>query len=163
MKRVALALLLATTGCAATLVPSRDRLHVELRYVNKTLQLRQSLVVAPFFRDDARRLLLQQFNRARAQLEQTASVRSLDPHQQRAWSLLTSSRIHTALDIHQETPAVRERYGPTLFGQAMLAARRIVEQGGRFVSVFWDPFGPFGGSVWDTHANHFPRLKNYLP
>ncbi|HND52562.1 MAG TPA: DUF1501 domain-containing protein [Pirellulaceae bacterium] len=111
---------------------------------------------------DARRLLLQQFNRARAQLEQTATVRSLDPHQQRAWSLLTSSRIHTALDIHQESPAVRERYGPTLFGQALLAARRIVEQGGRFVSVFWDPFGPFGGSVWDTHANHFPRLKNYL-
>ena len=32
----------------------------------------------------------------------------------------------------------------------------------QFVSVFWDPFEPFGGSCWDTHANHFPRLKDYL-
>ena len=32
----------------------------------------------------------------------------------------------------------------------------------RFVSVFWDPFGPHGASVWDTHSNHFPRLRNYL-
>ena len=50
----------------------------------------------------------------------------------------------------------------TLFGQSCLAARRLVEAGARFVSVFWDPFGPHGASVWDTHSNHFPRLKNYL-
>jgi arylsulfatase A-like enzyme len=58
--------------------------------------------------------------------------------------------------------ALREAYGMTLFGQACLAARRLVEAGTRFVSVFWDPFEPFGGSCWDTHANHFPRLKQYL-
>lgn len=50
----------------------------------------------------------------------------------------------------------------TLFGQSCLAARRLVEAGAKFVSVFWDPFGPHGASVWDTHSNHFPRLKNYL-
>ena len=50
----------------------------------------------------------------------------------------------------------------TLFGQFCLAARRLVEAGARFVTVFWDPFGPHGASVWDTHSNHFPRLKNYL-
>lgn len=50
----------------------------------------------------------------------------------------------------------------TLFGQSCLAARRLVEAGARFVTVFWDPFGPHGASVWDTHSNHFPRLKNYL-
>jgi uncharacterized protein (DUF1501 family) len=37
-----------------------------------------------------------------------------------------------------------------------------VEAGSRFVSVFWDPVGPFGISVWDTHENHFPRMKEYL-
>lgn len=57
---------------------------------------------------------------------------------------------------------LRERYGMTLFGQSCLAARRLVEAGAKFVSVFWDPFGPHGASVWDTHSNHFPRLKNYL-
>ena len=50
----------------------------------------------------------------------------------------------------------------TLFGQACLAARRLVEAGGRFVTVFWDGFGQFAGCAWDTHANHYPRLKEYL-
>ena len=50
----------------------------------------------------------------------------------------------------------------TLFGQACLAARRLVEAGSKFISVFWDPVGPYGISVWDTHENHFPRMKNYL-
>jgi hypothetical protein len=49
-----------------------------------------------------------------------------------------------------------------LFGQSCLAARRVVEAGGRFVSVFWDGYGQFSGCAWDTHANHYPRLKEYL-
>jgi uncharacterized protein (DUF1501 family) len=57
--------------------------------------------------------------------------------------------------------AVREAYGMTLFGQSCLAARRLVEAGGRFVTVFWDAYGLNAGS-WDTHHNHFPRLKNFL-
>jgi arylsulfatase A-like enzyme len=66
------------------------------------------------------------------------------------------------LDVQREKRAMRERYGLTLFGQSCLAARRLVEAGARFVSVFWDPYGPHGASVWDTHSNHFPRLRNYL-
>lgn len=111
---------------------------------------------------DARTLLLSQFNQTRSALEQAASKSTYDRHQQRAVSLLTSNQIREALDIHQEALPLRERYGMSLFGQSCLAARRLVERGCRFVSVFWDPFGPYGGSVWDTHANHFPRLKNYL-
>jgi hypothetical protein len=76
--------------------------------------------------------------------------------------LIGSNQIRNALDVGKESPALRERYGMTLFGQSCLAARRLVEAGARFVSVFWDPFGPHGASVWDTHSNHFPRLKNYL-
>ena len=37
-----------------------------------------------------------------------------------------------------------------------------MEAGSKFVSVYWDPFGIFGASCWDTHSNHFPRLKEYL-
>ncbi|MBL7650181.1 MAG: DUF1501 domain-containing protein, partial [Candidatus Hydrogenedentes bacterium] len=83
-------------------------------------------------------------------------------HCQAAYSMLSAGRIRDALDIHQETAETRDRYGMTLFGQSCLAARRLVEAGGKFVSVFWDPFGPFGGSCWDTHANHYPRLREYL-
>jgi uncharacterized protein (DUF1501 family) len=49
----------------------------------------------------------------------------------------------------------------TLFGQAALAARRLVEAGSRFVSVFWDEYG-LAGSGWDTHWNHYPRMREEL-
>lgn len=113
-------------------------------------------------RFDARRLLLRQFDQAHPILDRAASVQTFSDHQQRAFSLVTSSRVRTALDLDRESVKLRDEYGRNLFGQACLAARRLVEAGARFVSVFWDPYGPFGGSVWDTHANHFPRLKNYL-
>jgi uncharacterized protein (DUF1501 family) len=49
----------------------------------------------------------------------------------------------------------------TLFGQASLTARRLVEAGGRFVTVFWDEYG-LAGTGWDTHWDHFPRMKDEL-
>ena len=49
----------------------------------------------------------------------------------------------------------------SLFGQSCLAARRLVEAGSRFVSVFWDEYG-LAGSAWDTHWEHYPRMKNEL-
>jgi arylsulfatase A-like enzyme len=48
-----------------------------------------------------------------------------------------------------------------LFGQATLAARRLVEAGSRFVTVFWDDFVKLQ-SAWDTHYNHFPKMRNLL-
>src|SRR5260370_10171482 len=49
-----------------------------------------------------------------------------------------------------------------MFGQACLAARRLVEAGSKFITVFWDGFGHFASCAWDTHSNHYPRLKEYL-
>ena len=113
-------------------------------------------------RFDSRRSLLSQFDGARERLEGHAEVETYVQQRQAAYSLLSSPAIRDALDIQREPAGVREEYGMTLFGQAALAARRLVEAGSKFVSVFWDPVGPYGISVWDTHANHFPRLKNYL-
>src|SRR5262249_3481534 len=104
---------------------------------------------------DARRQLLGQYDRLRPALDQLAQCRAFSGNQERAFGLVSSSKVRTALDVQREPMALRERYGMTLFGQAALAARRLVETGVKFVSVFWDPFGPHGGSVWDTHANHF--------
>ena len=56
---------------------------------------------------------------------------------------------------------LRESYGMTVFGQAALAARRLVEAGSKFVTVFWDEFG-LAGSGWDTHWDHYPRMKDEL-
>lgn len=113
-------------------------------------------------RIELRRQLLSQLQRTSNALEEHRAVGDYLQQQQAAYSLLTSPKLRQALDVAQEGEQVREEYGLTLFGQSALAARRLVQTGCKFVSVFWDPVGPYGISVWDTHANQFPRLKNYL-
>ncbi len=110
-------------------------------------------------------LTAQRFHDRQSLLAQFDVTRSSDAHdkfRQMAASLVTSSRMREALDVGREPPSVREQYGYTLFGQSCLVARRLVEAGSKFVSVFWDGFGQFGNCGWDTHNNHYPRLKEYL-
>ncbi len=77
------------------------------------------------------------------------------------YELLQSDTLRSALDLRKESPSIRELYGPTLFGQSCLAARRLVEAGSRVVSVFWDEYG-LAGTGWDTHFNHYERMKKEL-
>ena len=116
----------------------------------------------PPSRFDARRHLLAQFDAVRPVIDAAGQSGAYSGQQERAFSLIGSHRVREALDVGRESEALRHRYGMTLFGQSCLAARRLVEAGARFVSVFWDPYGPHGASVWDTHSNHYPRLRNYL-
>jgi hypothetical protein len=108
-----------------------------------------------------RRALMQQFDERRRWLDRHERVRSFDRFQELAWSLVTTSDMAQALDIQKEPAAVREQYGMTLFGQSLLAARRMIQAGGRFLTVFWDAYGHFTGG-WDTHYQHYPRLKEFL-
>jgi hypothetical protein len=110
---------------------------------------------------DRRRSLLEQLNGARRDLAQSAAGRQLSRHQQTALSLVDSPKFALALDVGRESAATRELYGLTLFGQACLAARRLVEAGTRVVTVFWDEYG-LAGSAWDTHWNHYPRMQQEL-
>jgi hypothetical protein len=110
---------------------------------------------------DRRRSLAEQLERGRRDLQASAAGASLDHHRAMAYSLIGSTRVRNALDLEREPRPVRESYGMTVFGQACLAARRLVEAGSRFVSVFWDEYG-LAGSAWDTHWEHFPRMKNEL-
>ncbi len=112
-------------------------------------------------RFDRRRSLLQQFDLARRDLEQSVAGKPLTKFQQAAFSMLTSPKIGEALDVRRESAATRSLYGMTLFGQSCLAARRLVEAGTRFVSVFWDEYG-LAGDAWDTHFDHFPRMIDQL-
>lgn len=109
-----------------------------------------------------RHSLLDQLDTARRNFETSRRMQVFDQHQEMAFSILTSSRLRDALDISREPAPLRDQYGMTLFGQSCLAARRLVEAGSKFVTVFWDAFEIFAGCAWDTHANHFPRLKDYL-
>lgn len=112
-------------------------------------------------RFDLRRSLLGQFDAARRELEAHERVSTYNLQQQMAYSLVTSGKLHTALDFAREPLPVREAYGMTLFGQSCLAGRRLIEAGAKFVTVIWDAYGLNAGS-WDTHHNHFPRLKQHL-
>jgi hypothetical protein len=105
--------------------------------------------------------LLAQLNQAAPALEASGAGRTLSKHQEAALSLLQSPALAAALDLRKEPVETRELYGQTLFGQSCLAARRLVEAGSRVVSVFWDEFG-LAGSGWDTHWNHFQRMKEEL-
>lgn len=110
---------------------------------------------------DRRRSLLEQFDQGRRGLERSTAGQNLDHYRQMAYSLIGSEKVRRALDLSREPLALRESYGMTLFGQASLAARRLVEAGSRFVTVFWDEYG-LAGSAWDTHWEHYPRMKNEL-
>ena len=110
---------------------------------------------------DARRELLGGLDRERPGLAAHEEVQSYDRFQDIAFSLARSPHLRTALDLTREPTKTRDRYGMTLFGQSCLAARRLVEAGGKFVSVFWDEYGSVN-SAWDTHYWHFPRLKQQL-
>lgn len=115
-----------------------------------------------FDRLDRRRSLLDQVEAARRGLDAGGqSASGIDRHRQLAYSLLGSAKLRRAFDLDAETPATRDLYGMTLFGQAALTARRLVEAGGRFLTVFWDEYG-LAGTGWDTHWDHFPRMKNEL-
>jgi uncharacterized protein (DUF1501 family) len=105
--------------------------------------------------------LMQQLDEQRRALDTSDIARSYSQLQQRALSLLTSDRLRKALDIQAEPMTVREAYGMTLFGQATLAARRLVEAGVRMSTVFWDEYN-LGNSAWDTHVFLVNRMKDEL-
>src|SRR5262249_16841591 len=112
-------------------------------------------------RVDRRRSLLGQLDEAQRKFDTRGAARGYDRYRGMAYALLTSGRLRQALDLGRESYAVRESYGMTLFGQAALVARRLVEAGSRLVSVFWDEYG-FADSAWDTHYQHYPRMKDEL-
>ena len=116
----------------------------------------------PLNRFSARRSLLEQFEASRAKMDRVSFAGAFDKFREVAFSVVTTNQMRTALDLSREPLAVRERYGATLFGQSCLCSRRLIEAGSKFVTVFWDGFGQFANCAWDTHNNHYPRLKEYL-
>jgi hypothetical protein len=116
---------------------------------------------------NSRRGLLQQVDDGVRDLESREPLDRYSRTQQRAFSLLTSSRLKAAFDLRHEDPHLLDRYGRTLFGHSTLIARRLVEEGVRFVNVTWDLFWDrvqIDYDAWDTHSNNFGILRdNKLP
>ncbi len=114
-----------------------------------------------------RQQLRQVLDGARRGLDEQARTRTWDRLQNRALSLLTSTHTLEAFDVAREPLAVRERYGSNVNGMSLLLARRLVEAGVPFVTVFWMGDAKLAdkcksGGGWDTHGNNFNCLKDCL-
>lgn len=112
-------------------------------------------------RFNERTSLLDQLDAARRASDSRGDDTPFDRHRAMARAVLTSGKLRDALDVQREPEKLRDRYGMTLFGQSCLAARRLLEAGGKFVTVCWDEYG-LVNTGWDTHVYQTPRLKDEL-
>ncbi|MEM8947275.1 MAG: DUF1501 domain-containing protein [Planctomycetota bacterium] len=67
---------------------------------------------------------------------------------------LMTPEVRDAFDLSREPQHVRSRYGPGLFGQGCLLARRLVQRGVPFVEVALGD-----GLAWDTHDDNFTKVQ----
>lgn len=131
---------------------------------NAMADLRLNGITLDRLRD--RRTLLASFDAFRRRIDTETVYRGADGLAQKAFDVLTSSRLVEAFDLDREEAAVRDRYGrgsadpafgedagPHWLDQFMLA-RRLVEAGVRCVTL------SFGS--WDRHHSNFARLPEQL-
>ncbi|MBI3823765.1 MAG: DUF1501 domain-containing protein [Planctomycetes bacterium] len=107
----------------------------------------------PLDRFGARRGLLEQIQRHG---DHVLGRRMMDAHQERAFNMILAPQTQTAFDLNAEPMQVRDRYGRHKFGQGVLLARRLVEQGVPLVTVYWNGEEVPGG--WDLHYRNRERL-----
>ncbi len=133
----------------------RKCLDDELTYQIEGLVAPEALTLD---RLNSRQSLLTQFEQQLRRLDNEKVLTAYDRFQQRALSLVASERTRKALDIKQESPELRDRYGRHLFGQSALMARRLVEAGVRYTTVHYDCPNGYG---WDSHLNN-REIESYL-
>lgn len=81
---------------------------------------------------------------------------SLKRSMEQAYMLLNSPEAK-AFDLSQEPKENYDRYNTGKFGLGCLLAKRLVDQGARYITVTTE-YEPFFG--WDTHDNGNTRLKD---
>ena len=111
-----------------------------------------------------RRSLLTAFDHFRREADASGQMASLDAFGQRAFDVLTSSKLVDALDLSKEDPRIVERYGdgkpykyqydgsPTA-NDKLLVARRLVEAGVRCVTLTY--------GRWDSHGANFDLVRDH--
>jgi len=117
----------------------------------------------PLARLDDRRGLLRMIDRQNELLGWSEMARGIDAFYDRALGMLASPKVKKAFDLSEEPVKLRDDYGRTTYGQSCLLARRLLEAGVRFVTVYYSQtIGGKGAGGWDTHGNNFNELKNRL-
>lgn len=83
-------------------------------------------------------------------------------YRDRAFRLLASDDVRRSFDLSQEPERLRDRYGRSRLGQSLLLARRLVESGVNFVSVY-DGHANGQAVNWDSHERIFTRHRELIP
>jgi hypothetical protein len=120
----------------------------------------------PFERIEARRELQKIIDAQSHLLDHSAAAKGLDSYYERALAMLNSTRLRDAFNLSAEPQPVREAYGRSTYGQSCLLARRLVEAGVKFVTVYFS--NNIGGRSdtsggWDTHGFDNTRMYNIIP
>jgi hypothetical protein len=105
-------------------------------------------------RADLREFVSKNFNKGRT----SSTLGSHNEAYQRVRGLMASEKL---FDVSQEPQKIRDLYGPTLFGEQALVARRLVEAGVPFVRVaraWWDSHG----QNFETHQELAPELDHVM-
>jgi len=110
-----------------------------------------------------RRMLLSELDRAERRFDDI-KLDDWNRTYQSAYGLLTSPEARRALDLSRESPATREMYGQTSFGQSCLLARRLVEAEVPYIQVNWSQYveamTPNCDFGWYTHIFNFELLAD---
>jgi hypothetical protein len=111
-----------------------------------------------------RKQLRASFNAFQKVVDATGRTTALDSFTEKAFDVLTSSRLLEALDLSKEDPKIRERYGngqpykyqydgaPTI-NEHLLMARRLVQAGVRCVTMTY--------GRWDSHGANFDLVRDH--
>ena len=113
-----------------------------------------------------RRSLQRLINRQAKSLDESAAARGISAYYDKALGMLSSPRVRNAFDLSEEPAGLRDSYGRTTYGQGCLLARRLVETGVKFVTVYFDrSIGGRSktGGGWDTHGFDGSRMFEILP
>lgn len=140
------------------------KLEAPMQFAAPTLTLDGAMTAE---RMKSRQGLLDAVNRARRQLDDDAAIANYTRQQQKAFALLSSSGAAGAFDIASEPKALLARYGDTINGTSLVMARRLVEAGVPFITVFWKENEAIAAKCksaggWDTHGNNFHCLRELL-
>ncbi|MFG0336156.1 MAG: DUF1501 domain-containing protein [Maioricimonas sp. JB049] len=101
---------------------------------------------------ERRRKMREVVDEAVKSFEATENAQLLDENFSAAFRMMTSTQAREAFDLSKEPRKVRDRYGMNRFGQCCLLARRLVENGVRFVTI--NTFlTVFNEVTWDIHGS----------
>jgi hypothetical protein len=109
-----------------------------------------------------RRRLLGELDRLRKETETSGRLAAMDRFRERAFDLLTSTRVAEAFDLSKESDRLRDRYGRHLWGQGCLLARRLAVAGAAVISLYIDT--PKTGpefTNWDDHIMNAGRPGHF--